>query len=176
MCTTTRVAERAGVSVGSYYQYYPNRRSLLLAVLGQHLDRVASAVENACAAQKGKTITGMIAALTQAFIDAKLEHPAASRCLYAVSEEPEGAALVAGAKSRIRSSIASMLHAAEGARFDDVEMVSLMITSAMAGPVQTMLEDDAEPCLVGSLRSHLCSLIEPYLANVSVPVPSAPSK
>src|SRR5215831_18074182 len=30
--TTTRVAERAGVSVGTLYQYYPNKESLLFAV------------------------------------------------------------------------------------------------------------------------------------------------
>jgi AcrR family transcriptional regulator len=31
--TTTRVAQRVGVSVGTFYQYYPNKKSLLFAVL-----------------------------------------------------------------------------------------------------------------------------------------------
>jgi AcrR family transcriptional regulator len=34
--TTTRVAERAGVSVGTLYQYYPKKQSLLFAVLVNH--------------------------------------------------------------------------------------------------------------------------------------------
>jgi AcrR family transcriptional regulator len=46
--TTTRVAERAGVSVGTLYQYYPNKQSLLFAVLADHLVNVAGAVEAAC--------------------------------------------------------------------------------------------------------------------------------
>ena len=46
--TTTRVADRAGVSVGTLYQYYPNKQSLLYAVMEEHLDRVATAVEAAC--------------------------------------------------------------------------------------------------------------------------------
>ncbi len=39
--TTTRVAERAGVSVGTLYQYYPNKQSLLFAVLENHLNKVS---------------------------------------------------------------------------------------------------------------------------------------
>jgi AcrR family transcriptional regulator len=35
--TTTRVAQRAGVSVGTLYQHYPNKQSLLFAVLENHL-------------------------------------------------------------------------------------------------------------------------------------------
>jgi len=35
--TTSRVAERTGVSVGTLYQYYPNEQSLLFAVLADHL-------------------------------------------------------------------------------------------------------------------------------------------
>jgi AcrR family transcriptional regulator len=38
--TTTRVAERAGVSVGTLYQYFPNKHALLFSVLEQHLNRV----------------------------------------------------------------------------------------------------------------------------------------
>lgn len=33
--TTTRVAERAGVSVGTMYQYFPHKQALLYAVLDQ---------------------------------------------------------------------------------------------------------------------------------------------
>jgi len=46
--TTTRVAERAGVSVGTLYQYYPNKQSLLFAVLEHHMNNVATRVEAAC--------------------------------------------------------------------------------------------------------------------------------
>jgi AcrR family transcriptional regulator len=35
--TTNKIAERAGVSVGSLYQYFPNKDSLLLQLLQQHM-------------------------------------------------------------------------------------------------------------------------------------------
>src|SRR5208282_1247321 len=50
--TTTRVALRAGVSVGTLYQYFPNKSALLKAVLKRHLDAVTKAVEHVCREQR----------------------------------------------------------------------------------------------------------------------------
>lgn len=38
--TTNRIAELAGVSVGSLYQYFPSKEAILVAMLDQHCDRV----------------------------------------------------------------------------------------------------------------------------------------
>ncbi|MHC4094118.1 MAG: TetR/AcrR family transcriptional regulator [Planctomycetota bacterium] len=43
--TTNRIAGRAGVSIGSLYQYFPNKESILAVLLEQHTQEVANAVE-----------------------------------------------------------------------------------------------------------------------------------
>jgi AcrR family transcriptional regulator len=40
--TTNHVAEAAGVSIGSLYQYFPNKDSLIVALEERHLDHVGS--------------------------------------------------------------------------------------------------------------------------------------
>nr|MDT0666011.1 helix-turn-helix domain-containing protein [Micromonospora sp. DSM 115978] len=42
--TTNHVAERAGVSIGSLYQYFPNKDALLVALEDRHLDEVEAAL------------------------------------------------------------------------------------------------------------------------------------
>ena len=69
--TTTRIAQRAGVSVGTLYQYFPNKTSLLRALLQQHLDSVALAMETACETARGAPLAQMAEAVISAFVQAK---------------------------------------------------------------------------------------------------------
>ncbi len=42
--TTNRIAEAAGVSIGSLYQYYPNKDAILLALQFEHVDEGLAAL------------------------------------------------------------------------------------------------------------------------------------
>lgn len=43
--TTNRIAERAGVSIGSLYQYFPNEDAILVALVHQHLAEGMAALQ-----------------------------------------------------------------------------------------------------------------------------------
>lgn len=53
--TTNRIAERAGVSIGTLYEYFPNKEALLLALAERHVSEAESgihaALEHSAAAQ-----------------------------------------------------------------------------------------------------------------------------
>jgi AcrR family transcriptional regulator len=110
--TTTRVADRAGVSVGTLYQYFPNKQSLLYAVFEDHLEKVASAVGAACDRACHQPLEDMIRQVVEAFVDVKMERMDISVALYKVSAEVGGAELMNKIRQRFRNAIAAMLQTA----------------------------------------------------------------
>ena len=47
--STNRIAERAGISIGTLYQYFPNKTAILIAMARRELERDRAAVEQAVA-------------------------------------------------------------------------------------------------------------------------------
>jgi AcrR family transcriptional regulator len=161
-CTTTRIAGRAGVSIGSLYQYYPNRDALLAAVLKQHLDGVADAVEGICRQHAGAPVSRMAARLVSGFLAAKLSNPVESKALYAVAEARGGHVLAARMRERMVSAVAAMLESAPGAHFDDPVMTATIALNALVGPVRTLLEGRAPQGLEARLEGQLILLLTAY--------------
>jgi len=163
--TTTRVAERAGVSVGTLYQYYPNKQALLYAVLKVHSIKVAEAVEGACRANRGAAVKVLVVAVVEAFVNAKLERTDVSTALYAAASEPQGAAIVRRLSKRVHRALTTALAEAAGATVEDMEFVALMFYSAMAGATRAVLEAGAPAKMVVRLREELVVLCQGYAAK-----------
>jgi AcrR family transcriptional regulator len=165
--TTTRVAERAGVSVGTLYQYFPNKQSLLLSALEKHLDRVVSAVELACRRNHGQQVSTMIESVVEAFVDVKMERSDISMALYATAVGAQERALVNKVGKRARDAMASMLATAPNTKFADLPFTSLMLISAIGGATRAVLEAGSSPRMVRLLRKQLVLLCRGFLMSVA---------
>ncbi len=84
---TIRVAERAGVSVGTMYQYFPHKQALLYAVLNQHLTEYVKAFEAACLKHRNESIAPLTQGMVDAFLGIKTRDPDATRALYKIAAE-----------------------------------------------------------------------------------------
>jgi AcrR family transcriptional regulator len=79
--TTNLVAEVAGVSVGSLYQYFPNKESLVAALHERHAHELIGVLDTALAGASGRSLDETVEALIRATMDAHLLDPELHRVL-----------------------------------------------------------------------------------------------
>jgi hypothetical protein len=71
---TNRVAEVAGLSIGSLYQYFPNKSALIAALIRRAHDELADALELAVLGSEGGTLESSLASLVRVAIDQQSGH------------------------------------------------------------------------------------------------------
>jgi AcrR family transcriptional regulator len=170
--TTTRVASRAGVSVGTLYQYFPNKKSLLQAVLKRHLTEVAAAVEHVCEEQEGNTLRPMATALITAFLQAKMRDAKTSVALYSVSSDVDGARIAQQMGMRINKWIVKLLASSSEPLTADPQTVASVLQGAMAGVSRRILESPNPEKQLAILGPELifagCAYLDACSARYSV--------
>jgi AcrR family transcriptional regulator len=79
--TTGRVAERAGVSIGSLYQYFPNKEALIAALIERHADQIVEIMQRALHDPAKLTLEEGLRAIIHAGTRAHRVHPALHKIL-----------------------------------------------------------------------------------------------
>ncbi|MFC7304318.1 TetR/AcrR family transcriptional regulator [Streptomyces monticola] len=79
--TTNRIAERAGVSIGSLYQYYPNKDAILVELVTAHLSAGISVTERHRAGELPSAVGDIMRLFVRAAIDNHRDHPELLRVL-----------------------------------------------------------------------------------------------
>jgi AcrR family transcriptional regulator len=88
--TTNRIAARAGVSIGSLYQYFPNKDAILVALVERHVEEGVEAVWPLLVALREQPpplregLTGLVSAL----VELHRHRPALHRVLFEEAPRP----------------------------------------------------------------------------------------
>ncbi|MFJ2772596.1 TetR/AcrR family transcriptional regulator [Streptomyces sp. NPDC087300] len=73
--TTNRIAERARISIGSLYQYYPNKDAILLELVNRHLDAGVLAAKEHEDGDEPESLEAIMRGFARATIDNHLDDP-----------------------------------------------------------------------------------------------------
>ena len=168
--TTTRVAERAGVSVGTLYQYFPNKSSLLQATLRKHFDGVAAAILDVCGAQRGNTLEMMGAVLADRFLAAKLADGKSSVALYEISTDVDGIEIAQEMRTRMHQAVCGLLQTSSDGPVRNPDMVTTMVLGMLSGLSRQMLESESPEAVYPGYRQELQVAVVAYLASCVKPV------
>lgn len=138
-CTTTRIATLAGVSVGSLYQYFPNRHAIAVEIVRQRTRTYLTAViaaDLSAAATPEETIEAAIAA----FVTEKRKGLAVSLALRDALPEVQGRQAIIEEARRFVPALQAKL-ATAGARIDDPRQLAVAL-AAVEGAVWEMMAQD----------------------------------
>lgn len=167
--TTTRVAARAGVSVGTLYQYYPHKQALLFAIVERQLGFVRRDMLAAAERLHGAPLADVAEGLAAAWLDAKTADIVGSRAIYGIAAEFDLSEVMARAMAEMADAFRALLAAAPDARFCDAQPVAFMLSAMLAGSVRVVMEADDSPENIACLRRELPRACAAYLRAASGP-------
>ena len=165
--TTTQIAARAGVGVGSLYQYFPNKNALLAAVVQRHVGEVVDITIAACRSVHGAGIREMCATMMSAFVDAKTRRPEVSRALYLPSAAVNADAIVRAESIRCAQAIQQMLGSARDVKIAELQVVSRTLAGSIIAPTRAVIESGGSRADFERLKLHLTALGVGYLTEMS---------
>lgn len=163
--TTTRVAERAGVSVGTMYQYFPHKESLVYALNERYLEALAEKIETACASQHGAPIGDMVEALVGTYWRAKTERADVTRALYRSVAELDNQPLIDAFARRVDTATMAMFASATDVNFKDLHGVNLTLLTVIFGTVRSAFERNLPNPEAQELQRQLVVMCRAYLAG-----------
>ncbi|HEX7814392.1 TetR/AcrR family transcriptional regulator [Dyella sp.] len=161
--TTTRVAERSGVSIGTMYQYFPNKQALFYALNERYLENLAQKVEASCTALHGALVRDMVSGLVATYWDAKMENPAVTRVLYRSIAELDNKPLIEAFSQRVDRASAVMFASACDMPLADQSIVNLTLLTTIFGAVRNAFERDLSLEDVTAIREQLVLMCVAYL-------------
>jgi AcrR family transcriptional regulator len=161
--TTNRIAERAGISIGSLYQYFPNKDAILAELLLRHLDDGAAATAKIQAGRLPGPIDEVFRVFVRGAIETHLDEPRLLRVL--LEQAPRSRHLLEKVE-RLKQSLVAYLrellddHAE--VRVADTETAARLIVTTVELVVHQLVADH-EPVDVERLEDELVAMLTRYV-------------
>jgi AcrR family transcriptional regulator len=81
--TTNRIAKVGGVSIGSVYQYFPDKRAIFSALHERHVEQIDRIVQSALVENASSSLDRLMTSMIEAMIDAHTKDPELHQLLLA---------------------------------------------------------------------------------------------
>ena len=162
--TTAAVAERAGVSAGTLYQYYADKAALVAGVVEAHLASEAAAVGVALADGAALAPAEAVDRVVRAFVGVNVGDPARTAAYLVAAREvawTEGVAAVAA--QSVEAVTALVGGWPDPARPSDPAAAAFVAVSAVDGLVQRAVVLRPAWAASGALADEACALARRYL-------------
>ena len=171
--TTNRIAAEADLSVGSLYQYFPNKDAILVELVRRHLDEGFQAVTTRLAAVEAEALDPsertrrLVEAAVDAAIGNHVHDPGLHQVLFEESPRPpELLADLRAVEDQAIALAAAVLAADPEVRVADPVMAARVVVTTIESLVHRVIATRARHVDIPAFRHELLEMIERYLHPV----------
>jgi AcrR family transcriptional regulator len=165
--TTNRIAEQARVSIGSLYQYFPNKDAILAELMARHLDAGMAEVRRRQAGELPDTIEGIMRVYVRAAISNHLQDP---QLLHVMLEQAPHSPELAEKADRIEGALMAytqeLLPRHPEVRVSDTAIAARIIVSTLELVVHKVISAH-DPIDLNRFEDELVAMFTRYLTAAS---------
>jgi AcrR family transcriptional regulator len=166
--TTNHVAERAGVSIGSLYEYFPNKDALLVALVEAHLQEAETILAQVAdrADADGGDVRAVIGQFVRAMVDLHARDRALHRVLFEEAPLPRRVRRrLEALEQQMAERLAAYLHRYPGATRRDPRLAAAVIVQAIEGVTHKLVVHGERDADLDAYVEEMVALVTGYLAT-----------
>lgn len=164
--TTNKIATKAGVSIGSLYQYFPSKESIVAALVERHRTEMHRVIAARLGQHQGHSIRENVRALLEVVVEVKRLDPKLHRVF--VEQVPRIGELPAifDVNQQLAVAITAVLESRpEKLRPKNLDLASYVLVNTVLAVTHAVLVERPENLEDGSLVEELTDLAVAYLVG-----------
>jgi AcrR family transcriptional regulator len=166
--TTNRIAERAGVSIGSLYEYFPNKDALLVAILEAHIQEGEVILQKTMAELRtaNRDLRSAVGRLVAAVVELHTRDPELHRVLFEETPTPRRVRRVlAESEDRVTAMVTRHLKGHRQFARRDAALAARIVVQTVEALVHNLILHDARTVDVQTRVNEIVALLVAYLTT-----------
>ena len=166
--TTNLIARRTGISIGSLYQYFPNKDTILLELLRRHVQESADLIEVILqrAAAEERPLDQLLEQLVGSVLELHLTSPALMRVLLNdAPRTPEVVELLHAGEDRLADAVGALLVRTPGLQPRHAAHAAYILVHLLEGLCHEFALHPPREMDAATFTRELVSLVRGYLAQ-----------
>lgn len=161
--TTKKIAEFAGVSIGSLYQYFPNKESVLVGIMDMVAKANMAEVHERINGIAGKSLDDATDAMVDLGLEIFLKEKEKVREVYRQAPELGWMPVLLKLRQSVVERLSKEMEKhVPGRTEDEYRRLSFVAVNSLMGVVHTMLYDESQSYSIAELSGELKMMLKAY--------------
>jgi AcrR family transcriptional regulator len=162
--STTRIAEVAGVSIGTLYQYYPSREALVAALIDRHIEKVLTVLADSVQSWRDESLAGAARQMIRVLLHMHAVEPKLHAVLTQHFPEADGTSRLRELNTHSQQLLEAFLRPRRAQlRPKNLRLASFMLVHAVQAVISAAVLDDSIALDDEALAEELTQLALGYL-------------